>query len=162
MPLGDLNVAPTFLALIMKLQMEWDKLSKKRRLKNIASKIIVDDVLLYGHTSNKRLAYFRAVLYVLKHHCATIKVKKLKWFQYRCGFVGVGVTSGVTQPAHSKKRRLTRYSNLIHGETFTCSLVSSYYTASSCPYMIWTSYPGGTSCQNSPNQENYIKGSILN
>ena len=36
MPIGDLNAYTTFLATTMKLQMEWDTLSKERGLKNVA------------------------------------------------------------------------------------------------------------------------------
>ena len=36
MPVGDLNVAPTFLAMTMKLQMERYTLDKENGLKNIA------------------------------------------------------------------------------------------------------------------------------
>ena len=76
MHMGDLNTAPTFVAMIMKLKIEWDTLSKGRGLKNVASEIIVDDVLLYGRTSDKLLAYFIIFLDVLKHYRATLKMKK--------------------------------------------------------------------------------------
>ena len=105
--MGELNVAPKFVAMMTKLQMEWDTLSKERGLKNVASKIIVDDVLLYGRTAKHLLAYFRTVLYVLKHHRAILKLKKCKWFQDRCKFVGMYVESGVTQPSQSKMRIFT-------------------------------------------------------
>ena len=36
MPMGDLNVAPKFVATMMKLYMEWDTLAKERGLKNVA------------------------------------------------------------------------------------------------------------------------------
>ena len=78
MPMGSLNSAPTFLATTMKLYMEWDTLSKERGLKNVASKIIVDDVLLYGSTSKQLLDYFITVIDVLKHHRAKLKLKKWK------------------------------------------------------------------------------------
>ena len=58
--------------------MEWDTLSKESGLKKIASKIIVDDVLLYVRTSEKLLDYFRTVLDVLKHHCASLNLKGCK------------------------------------------------------------------------------------
>ena len=85
-----------------KLQMEWDTLSKEHGLKNAASKIIVDDVLLYGRTYEKFLAYSRTALEVLKHHCATIKLKNCKWFQDGWEFVVMDVEAGGTQPAQSK------------------------------------------------------------
>ena len=73
--MGDHNVAPTFIAITMKLQMEWDTLYTDRGLKNVVSKIIYDNVLLYGRTSEQLIDYFRAVLDVLKHHRATLKLK---------------------------------------------------------------------------------------
>ena len=87
---------------MMKLQMKWETLSKERGLKNVASKIIVDDVLLYGRTAEQIIGYFRTVLDVLKHHRTTLKLKKLKWFQERCDFVGMDVSAGGTQPAQSR------------------------------------------------------------
>ena len=60
--MGALNAAPTFLANMMKLQMEWDTLAKERGLKTVASKIIFDDMLLYRRTYEKLLDYFRTVL----------------------------------------------------------------------------------------------------
>ena len=68
----------------MKLQMKWDTLDKQRGFKNLASKIIFDDVLLYGRTAEQILAYFRTFLEILKHHRAIIKPKKWKWFKDRC------------------------------------------------------------------------------
>ena len=68
---------------------------------NIASIIIVDNVFLNGRTAKQILSYFRKVLNVIKHHFDTIKLKKCKWFQYRCKFVGIDVETGVTQPARS-------------------------------------------------------------
>ena len=75
MPMGDLNAAPIFLSMMMNIQTEWDTLHKKPGLKHYSSKIIVDYLLLYIRTSNQRLAYFRTVLDILKHHRATIKLK---------------------------------------------------------------------------------------
>ena len=76
MPMRSLNAAPTFLAIMMKLKIESDTLAKEFGLENVASKIIVDDVLLYGRTADQILSYFGTVLYVLKHHHATLKLKK--------------------------------------------------------------------------------------
>ena len=102
MPMGDINSGPTFVAMSMKLQMEWDTIAKELDLKNAASKIIVDDALLYGCTAGQLLAYFITVLDVLKHHRATLKLKKCRLFQYRCEFVGMNVEAGGTQPAQSQ------------------------------------------------------------
>ena len=38
MPTGDLNSAPTFVAMMMKLQMEWDTLAEQRGLKMLHEK----------------------------------------------------------------------------------------------------------------------------
>ena len=76
MPMGDLNAAPTFIAMMMNIKMKWDKLDEESGMENFASKIIFDYVLLYGRTSKKLLAYFRTVLEVLKQHRATLKLKK--------------------------------------------------------------------------------------
>ena len=48
MPMGDLSTAPTFLAMIIKLQLEWYTLAKDIGLKNVASKMIFNVVLMYG------------------------------------------------------------------------------------------------------------------
>ena len=80
MPMGNRNAVPTFVAMTMNLKNEWDTLAKERGLKNVASNIIVDNVLLYGRTSEQLLAYFTTVLDVLKHQPATLKLKKCKWF----------------------------------------------------------------------------------
>ena len=101
-PMGSLNIAPNVLAMVMELQMEWETLATERVLKNVASKIIVDDLLLYECTAGQLLDYFRTVLNSLKHHRATLKLKKCKWFQDRCEFVGMDVAAGETQPEQSK------------------------------------------------------------
>ena len=59
-------------------------------------------MLLYGRTARQLLSYFRTVLDVLKYHRATLKLKKFKWFQDRCRFVGIDVAAGETQPEKSK------------------------------------------------------------
>ena len=78
-------------------------------MKNVSSKIIADDVLLYGCTAQQLLAYFRTVLDVLKHHRDTIKPKLCKWFQERCEFVGMDVSEGGTQPAQSNNEKKASY-----------------------------------------------------
>ena len=93
---------------MMKLQIEWYKLSKERGLKNVSSKIIFNDVLLYGLTSSQLLAYFRTVLDFLRHHRALLKLKKCKWFQDRCDFVGMDVAAGGTQPEKSKNETFAK------------------------------------------------------
>ena len=65
MPMGDLNSDPILLAMMTKLQMEWETQANERGLKNVVSKIIIHDVLLYGCTAKHILAYFRTVLNIL-------------------------------------------------------------------------------------------------
>ena len=108
MPIGALNSAPTFVEMMMKLQMEQDTLAKQRGLKNVAPNIIVDDVLLYGRTAKQHIAYLRIVLDVLRHHHATLKLKKCKWFQDRYEFVGIYVAAGGTQSAQSKNKAFVK------------------------------------------------------
>ena len=108
MHMGALNEAPTLVAMTIKLQMEWDTLAKERGLKNDTSKIIVDDVLIYGRTSRKLLAYSRKIPDVLKNHLATLKLKTWKWFQDRCKFVGMDMLAGGTKPAQSKNEDFPR------------------------------------------------------
>ena len=70
-----------------KLKNEWDTVVKERGLKNVASTIIVDDVLLYGRTDEHIQAYFGTVIDVLKHDHSTLKMKEYKYFQDKCKFV---------------------------------------------------------------------------
>ena len=65
MPMPPLNETPRFLAMMIKLQMEWDKLAKERGIKHDASKIIIDDVLLYGRKSKQLIKYSKTALDVL-------------------------------------------------------------------------------------------------
>ena len=48
MPMGTLNAALIFVAMITKIQMEWYKIFKESGLKNVASSFIVHNELLYG------------------------------------------------------------------------------------------------------------------
>ena len=74
--MGYLNTASTFVSTMNKLKMEWETLVKERGLKNVASEIIVDDVLLYGIKVKKLIEYFRTVMEILKHYRATINLKR--------------------------------------------------------------------------------------
>ena len=100
--MGALNSASTFVAMMMELQREWEALAAERGIKDCGSKVIVDDVLVYGRDQEQLLNYFQAVLDILKHYRATINLKKCKWFQDRCEFVGVDVGAKGNSPAHSK------------------------------------------------------------
>ena len=77
-------------------------------MKNVASKIIVDNVLLYGRTAGQLLDYFRTVMNILKHRRDSLNLKIFKWFQDRCEFVGVDVVEGVTQPAQSQNEAFSK------------------------------------------------------
>ena len=100
--MGYLNAAPKAVSMIIKTQMEWDTLAKECGLKNIASKITVDDVLLYVCTAKQLLSYFRAFLDILKHQQYTLKPKNCKLFQDRCDFLGMYVAAGGTKPSNPK------------------------------------------------------------
>jgi hypothetical protein len=102
MPMGALNSAATFVAMMTKLKIKWDYLAQQRGITGAGSKVIVDDVLLYGDSVKSLLAYFRCFLEVLQEHRATINLKKCKWFRDRCEFVGVDITPEGNRPAQSK------------------------------------------------------------
>ena len=75
MPMGTLNTAPTCVAMVMKIRKEWDILAEESGLKNVAPKIIVGDVLLYGNKAKHLLAHFRTVLNARKHQHAKLNLK---------------------------------------------------------------------------------------
>ena len=66
-------------------------------------KDIVDDLLLYRRTSEQLLAYFITVLDVLKNDCATLNLKRCKWFQDRFNFVGMDTAELVTKTVQYKR-----------------------------------------------------------
>ena len=69
-------------------------------------------MLLYRQTEMHPLEYFRTVLGVLKHHRAILKLKKCKWFQEMCEFVGTDVSEGGTQLVHSKNEAFAKLEQL--------------------------------------------------
>ena len=75
---------------------------KLERNKNVASKIIFDEVLLYRHTEEHNISHLITALYFLKHPHAAINMKNCKWFQYGCEFLGMEMEAGVTQPKQLK------------------------------------------------------------
>jgi hypothetical protein len=102
MPMGALNSAATFCAMMETLKQEWNKVAAEKQIQHCDTKVIVDDVLIYGRDSDELIRYFGVVVDVLKHHRATLKLKKCKWFGKSCEFVGVDVTSEGNKPAESK------------------------------------------------------------
>ena len=102
MPMGALNSTATFVAMMTTLQKEWEAKASKLGISGCGFKVIVDDVLLFGREEETLLRYFRVVLDMLKHHRATLKLKKCSWFQSSCKFVGMDVGAGDNQPASSK------------------------------------------------------------
>ena len=86
----------------MELQRQWQSLAEDRGIVDCGSKVIVDDVLVYGRDQEQLLKYFEAVLDILKHCRATINLKKCKWFQDNCEFVGVDVGAKGNNPSRSK------------------------------------------------------------
>ena len=99
-------------------------------------KNIVDDVLLYGRKSWQLLAYLRTVLDVLKQHRTTLKLKRWKWFQDRCDFLGMDVETYGTQPAQSKNEAFSSYSNQIHRECWE----STSFILYNCPMFVFQSH----------------------
>ena len=57
---------------------------------------------MYGRDPDSLLQYFRVVLEVLKHHHATVKLQKCKWFWDQCEFIGVDIKSDGNSPAKLK------------------------------------------------------------
>lgn len=92
----------TFVVMMIELQRKWDELAAKRGITGCGSKVIVDDVLVFGREKEPLLKYFRAVLDVLKHYQATVNLRKCKWFHGWCEFVGVDVGGRGNSPARSK------------------------------------------------------------
>ena len=73
---------------------------------------IIDDVLLYVRTDDQLIAYFITVLDVLKQLRAKLKLKKWKWFQDRCEFVGMDVAEGGSKYAQSKNEVFAKIDQL--------------------------------------------------
>jgi hypothetical protein len=102
MPMGALNSAPVFVAMMLELQGKWNLLAEQRKIKNCGSSVIVDDVLVFVRDKDELLRYFKCILEILMHYKATINLRKCKWFQDKCEFVGFDVCAGGNRPAHSK------------------------------------------------------------
>ena len=77
-------------------------MAEEHGIERCGSKVIVDNVLVFRRDPDSLLQYFRVVLEVLKHHHATIKLQKCKWFRDQCEFMGVDVKSNGNSPAESK------------------------------------------------------------
>ena len=108
MPMGALNSASTFVAMMMKLRRKWNALAAERGVPHVGSQVIVDDVLLHGRTPEALLQYFRCVLEVLKHHRATLNLKKCRFMIQKCEFVGIDVAGEGNKPAESKYEAFER------------------------------------------------------
>ncbi len=102
MPMGALNGAAVFVAMMAKMQKEWDELARSRGITHCASKVIIDDVLIHGREAEMLLRYFRAVVDTLKHYRASIKLRKCSWFHGSVEFVGIDVGADGNRPAQSK------------------------------------------------------------
>ena len=55
MPIGDLNAAPSFVGIIMKLKMEWETLAKERSLKCFNQKSLL--IMCYCMGPQQRSSY---------------------------------------------------------------------------------------------------------
>ena len=102
MPMGFLNSHAIFVAMMTVIQKEWDEEAEKRGITRVGSKIIVDDILLWGFTIQLLLAYFEVVLITLKNRRATLKLKKTYLLPEKPDFVGVQVNADGNSPAESK------------------------------------------------------------
>ena len=103
-------------------------------------------MLLYGHTLDQLLEYFRTLLEVLTQQSAAIKLKSCKWFQDRCNFLGIDRAAGGTQPAYTKKYA---FSNKERPNTCggICMLIGIFvFYSHFFPYMSWTLDPGEIFC----------------
>eukprot|EP00978_Attheya_sp_CCMP212_P001134 scaffold2347_cov26-Attheya_sp.AAC.1 len=71
MPMGALNAAPVFAAMMKVFQLEWQHKADSAGLRDTGSEVIIDDVILYATEVTTLLQYFRIVLGVLQHYRAT-------------------------------------------------------------------------------------------
>ena len=111
MPMGALNAAPVFAAMMEVLQHQWRELAKQQGIRDTDSKVIIDDVILHGTRVDNLLDYFRCVLTVLQKHRATVKLKKCRFLTQREEFVGRDIMPQGNAPAKSKNeafRKLAR------------------------------------------------------
>jgi hypothetical protein len=104
MPMGALNAAPVFAAMMKVFQLEWQHKADLAGLKETGSEVIIDDVILYATEVHTLLQYFRIVLGVLQHYRATVKLKKCHFLGKRQEFVGVDILDDGNSPAQSKNR----------------------------------------------------------
>ena len=80
MPMGALNSAAKFVAMMAELQKEWDAKAQKLGIKHCGCKVIINDILVHGCNPDNLIKYFDVVLDTLKYYRATIKLKKCSWF----------------------------------------------------------------------------------
>ena len=73
MPMGALNAAPIFGAMMAILQEQWQHKADEQRIQDCGSKVIMDDIMLFALALASLLQYFEVVLSVLQHHSATLK-----------------------------------------------------------------------------------------
>jgi len=118
MPMGAENSAPVFAAMMVVMQREWDAKAAKRKppIKDCASEVIINDIMLHGLTAAMLLLYFRCVLEVLMHYRATIKLKKCQFFDPQQEFVGIDVLDDGNAPASSKNKA---FKGLVRPKTFS-------------------------------------------
>ena len=55
MPMGALNLAPIFVVMMLALQQKWDCLAEEQGIMRCGSKVIVDDVLVFGRDPDSLL-----------------------------------------------------------------------------------------------------------
>ena len=102
MPMGTLNAAPVFCAMMEPLKRKWDALALERQLTDFGSEVIMDDIQLFALLLSVLLQYFECVLEILQFHCATLKLRKCRFLGEIQEFVGVDVRTPGNSPASSK------------------------------------------------------------
>ena len=100
------------------LKQEWTKLAQERGIDKCGSKIIVDNVFLFGPKMESVLAFFRVVIEVsYQHYRATIKLRKCKFFNTEpTEFIGIDVAPEGNSPASSNFKA---FKQLTPPQTFT-------------------------------------------
>ena len=88
MPMGALNAAPVFAAMMEVLQNQWQELATRKKITGAGSKVIIDDVILHGVAVEPLLQFFDCVLTILLQYRATVKLKKCRFLTQREEFVG--------------------------------------------------------------------------
>lgn len=102
MAMGLTNAHPFFVCVMSILREEWNEKRDEQGLANCDSRVIVDDLILFGKEIITTLAYWRCSLEVLKHYRFTAKLRKCRFISEDTEFAGIDITNAGNTPAHSK------------------------------------------------------------